>query len=980
MHRLSFVVVMTALGTLWAGGSVQAQNLVPNPGFEDGATGWNGGQVVTDSPHGGSACLLVRDDQTDSSLSAETADIIPVVQGQAYEFTLWVRAAGDGQQTLVTVNQYDSSDQWISGNNMDFVFTVGQAWSRFHAVIRNFNAATAGLRVVLRPVRWTEGGDLTGDAWFDDVVFAPVTESESVFGSWLHVTGSMRVWQSPVEQKVRPDTALDASANQEQGMTMAAARGEFEPVQVVLAPQSDDVLESVTISDGLDHATDAVLAADTWTLRRASFVDVTQPTDYASMTGLIPDPLPLIDGPISVQAGRAQPLWITVAVPADQPRGTYQATVTLHFHQSGDVTIPLVVRVWGFSMPKEHHLRTAYGLSTNLLDIYHNLGGDQAKRKEVFHLYLKDFAAHRISPYNPFGDDGFSVTFPNWNWEGGAVVPDPTDPNGGNHVLEVDDESTDRSVSAHTGVLVSINPTKTYELTWRVRTDGAHDYLVSMGQYDGSGQWISGSNLDHVQSGDGTWQTESVTVGPSDFAPNAASLQIRLFARPWTSGGEGTGRTWFDDVSLIEVGVNQNLVSNGDFDLPASQIDVSVDFDRYDEAGRFAIDGLGMDSFRLPLPGFAWGDYGGIHGGRILSFDWGTQEYEDVFCKELSALTDHLEQVGWLDRAYAYWMDEPHESDYDFVIQGMDLIHHCDPRLARLLTEQADSRLVGHVDIWTPVLDQYGVQWAHERQDQGDQVWWYVCTGPKAPYPNDFIDHPGIEHRVRFWMAWQYGVQGSLYWSTNYWTSNRVYPPPNRQDPWTDPMSYASVSGAWGNGDGRLLYPPKDWKGGQERIQGPVPSIRWELIREGIEDYEYFWMLRDAADRLEGLGGSPDLVAAARDLLSAPDSVFHSLTDYSQDPSAMHERRHEVAVLLEQIEDALAAVEGDHDRDGGLVFDGRVGDGGPQQQDGSVATGHGSGCSCRAGAGEDGSLPWPFLFLFVLFWRLGRGRHRPSVS
>ena len=35
---------------------------------------------------------------------------------------------------------------------------------------------------------------------------------------------------------------------------------------------------------------------------------------------------------------------------------------------------------------------------------------------------------------------------------------------------------------------------------------------------------------------------------------------------------------------------------------------------------------------------------------------------------------------------------------------------------------------------------------------------------------------------------------------------------------------------------------------GQPDVQGPVSSIRFELLREGIEDYEYLWMLKDKGD------------------------------------------------------------------------------------------------------------------------------------
>jgi hypothetical protein len=32
-------------------------------------------------------------------------------------------------------------------------------------------------------------------------------------------------------------------------------------------------------------------------------------------------------------------------------------------------------------------------------------------------------------------------------------------------------------------------------------------------------------------------------------------------------------------------------------------------------------------------------------------------------------------------------------------------------------------------------------------------------------------------------------------------------------------------------------------------VDGPISSIRFELLREGIEDYDYLWMLKDSGDK-----------------------------------------------------------------------------------------------------------------------------------
>jgi hypothetical protein len=47
-----------------------------------------------------------------------------------------------------------------------------------------------------------------------------------------------------------------------------------------------------------------------------------------------------------------------------------------------------------------------------------------------------------------------------------------------------------------------------------------------------------------------------------------------------------------------------------------------------------------------------------------------------------------------------------------------------------------------------------------------------------------------------------------------------------------------------------MVYPGNRAKRytGQNDVDGPVSSIRLELLREGIEDYEYLWLLKSLGD------------------------------------------------------------------------------------------------------------------------------------
>ncbi len=131
------------------------------------------------------------------------------------------------------------------------------------------------------------------------------------------------------------------------------------------------------------------------------------------------------------------------------------------------------------------------------------------------------------------------------------------------------------------------------------------------------------------------------------------------------------------------------------------------------------------------------------------------------------------------------------------------------------------------------------------------------------------------------------------------------------QNPWEDPMSwrqgYSTPAGEkrpWGNGDGRFLYPPNR-KGPADRTTiydcGPVNSLRWEILREGIEDFEYLWQLRHAVRKLRKAGKSgPDIDAAAK-LTVVPETISKSLTDFTWDPAPIYEHRRKVGLMLETL-------------------------------------------------------------------------------
>jgi len=220
-----------------------------------------------------------------------------------------------------------------------------------------------------------------------------------------------------------------------------------------------------------------------------------------------------------------------------------------------------------------------------------------------------------------------------------------------------------------------------------------------------------------------------------------------------------------------------------------------------------------------------------------------------------------------------------------------------------MLTEQPEPKLEGGPNIYCVVSNLYRDDASEKRRAFGDKFWWYVCTGPKAPYCTLFIDHPATEMRVWLWQTWQRKIEGILVWQTNYWTSSAAYPD-QPQNPYEDPMGwtsgYSTPKGEkrpWGNGDGRFIYPPLAAANANPQepvLDGPVDSIRWEMLRDGIEDYEYFVILKKL------LKAKKEKLTVKQhqeyeSLLNVLEAITKDMTTFTKDPTPIEARRDQIA-------------------------------------------------------------------------------------
>lgn len=314
---------------------------------------------------------------------------------------------------------------------------------------------------------------------------------------------------------------------------------------------------------------------------------------------------------------------------------------------------------------------------------------------------------------------------------------------------------------------------------------------------------------------------------------------------------------------------------------PLKARDGKIDFTKFDEMLTFCE--------KRGLSGLILGDFSRWALSTNKSWLWLTERGYP------GQLVAHLKKIGWFERSCVKLVDEPGAQFHWMVEDQAKTIHAVDPDLKTLVAGPSVRPGLGkYVDIALPPTPFLTPEDAAMLRGEGVEVGWYVCCIPfHHPEVNYFINYPGLDPRILEWMNWKFGIKQTLYWGVNVWHGQRevdsnVKPPgePRWPDiPW-NPHSYADY-----NGDGNLTYP---WPDGDL-----LASVRLELIRDGAEDYEYFYILDDLAKQIRAKGLSGRFVKKAQTALRL-DPIVTDPRNYETDPMKLMAYRDHVGSLIEQ--------------------------------------------------------------------------------
>ena len=390
------------------------------------------------------------------------------------------------------------------------------------------------------------------------------------------------------------------------------------------------------------------------------------------------------------------------------------------------------------------------------------------------------------------------------------------------------------------------------------------------GRYDGSFRLITASGADEVP----------VTLQVFDFeVPDQRHIPVTNWFTPGRIARQYHVEPWSEAhwELLGRYADNMREHRQNVCLTPLSLIDITqkpdgtfaFDFARFDRWIELFETRGGMDFFE---GGHVAGRDGGWETTRIkfnditVTLTDGTSKAlpgEQVIRPLMSALQAHLEQKGLLDRFWIHIADEPIDKCLASWEEKSRIVHEAAPKIKRIDAIEAPE-FHGTLEIWVPRLDHlhdWYERYKSAQKEQGAELWFYTCLFPNQTYPNRLVDYSLLKTRILHWMNWHFDAPGYLHWGLNYWTD--------------DPFA-STESGRLPPGDAFIIYPGKD---------GPLNSIRWEAMRDGLEDYEYLYLLAERT-------GSREQSTAFTGRL------IRSIIDYENDPELLLKTRQEIAEAI----------------------------------------------------------------------------------
>ncbi|MDR2439392.1 MAG: DUF4091 domain-containing protein [Planctomycetaceae bacterium] len=332
------------------------------------------------------------------------------------------------------------------------------------------------------------------------------------------------------------------------------------------------------------------------------------------------------------------------------------------------------------------------------------------------------------------------------------------------------------------------------------------------------------------------------------------------------------------------------------------------DWTEFDKAAAWYIDERKVRFFYAPwiLYLFGWGHPPKqFFGEQPYSGDWPFEntdfsqlrpEYKKRYQAYLQEFWNHIKQKGWADKLVLYLSDEPNYWTPNIIVQMKavcEMIHEIDPNIPiysstwRYIPEWADS-----LNIWG--IGHYGivpVEKMNEIKQHGSKIW-FTTDGMLC------LDTPycAIERLLPYY-CFKYGAEAYEFWGAAWLTYDPYqYGSHAYIHQTSTPGEYYWVR--YPNGDGYMIYPGKPV--GSEKI---VTSVRFAQAREGVEDFEYFYMLSQLIEKAKKSGKDVSkmetALESAKTIIDCPSPTGRFSSKILPNPYKIYEIRRQVAEAIE---------------------------------------------------------------------------------
>ena len=203
---------------------------------------------------------------------------------------------------------------------------------------------------------------------------------------------------------------------------------------------------------------------------------------------------------------------------------------------------------------------------------------------------------------------------------------------------------------------------------------------------------------------------------------------------------------------------------------------------------------------------------------KVFKYGIGSKEYNALWNNFLTDFKKHLVEKGWFEKTVLY-MDEVPKEEMEAVI-GLIRFNDKDWKI---------GLAYGHAPGDNVIASLYDVSGYYENetdvQTYADQLTTFY-TSCSLPRPNNFVaaDANPADLTAMPWYAIFRGHDGYLRWAFDNWRSH-------------NPLDLQE--GSFTAGDFSFVY-----RSSNDKDMTVIPSVRSELLRDGIEDYEKVQVLR----------------------------------------------------------------------------------------------------------------------------------------